>query len=226
MSPTPVRNDDVPTPEEVLRIIHALPPPLRPLVGFIAETGCRAGEAFNLTWNDLDLDASRVRFGGREGWTPKTASSNRTIPISGELRTCLQALPRLGLYVFSGADPNRPIGSIAKAFRSAVQKAGIARGSRALRVTPQTLRKATATWLALAGLPHRLLQAKLGHAPGSFVTDRFYVQAGEDALRKAIMPLPGPISPPFQKWQESATAGAAAGVLASPESAKPLNEKD
>ncbi len=39
----------VPTQKEGVRVIAALPARLRPLLWLIAETGCRKGEAFNLT---------------------------------------------------------------------------------------------------------------------------------------------------------------------------------
>lgn len=100
----------VPTPEEVVRIIEHLPDDLKPLIRFLAETGWRKGEAFNLTWNCVDEDAGFVEIESREGWTPKTQQSERSIPLSDGFLEVIRALPKDGVYVFPGDHPDRPIG--------------------------------------------------------------------------------------------------------------------
>jgi integrase len=79
-----------PTTEQVGAARAAMPAGLRALVTFVAGTGVRQGEAFGLTVDRLDmlrrevtidrqlvgLDGVRPRFG-----PPKTAASNRTIPL-------------------------------------------------------------------------------------------------------------------------------------------------
>jgi len=73
---------------------------------------------------------------------------------------------------------------------TASDQAAIVREGRLLRVTPQLLRKAFATWQAQTGTAPKTLQRLLGHAPGSRVTDRYYVQDDEAAKQRAIEPLP------------------------------------
>lgn len=103
----------------------------------------------------------------------------------------IQRLAKLGPYVFAGQDPNRPLNNIKRAFATAVKAAKIERDGKPLRITPHTLRKAYATWLAIdRGVPQRLLQALLGHTPGSRVTDQYYVIAQEDAKRSVAIGLP------------------------------------
>ena len=72
----------------------------------------------------------------------------------------------------------------------AVKKANLSRNGRPMRITPHTLRKAHATWLAMEGVPQQVLQARLGHARGSRITDQYYVYATDEANRAAITELP------------------------------------
>ena len=185
-STTPV----IPTPDEVVRIITALPSRLRPIVRFIAETGCRKGEAINLIWDCVDCASGCVEIRARERWTPKTQQSERRIPIGPGLVDLLRFLPREGPYVFQGRTPGTPIGNFRKAFAAAVRQAGIVRGGKPVRITPHGLRKAHATWQAMNGVPPSVLQDLLGHARGSKVTDQYYVFATEEAKRAAVIELP------------------------------------
>jgi integrase len=75
-------------------------------------------------------------------------------------------------------------------------------------VTPQLLRKAFATWQAQAGTAPKTLQRLSGHAPGSRVTDRYYVQDDEAAKQRAIKPLPLAETTPVQdsNWQQVGNA--------------------
>jgi integrase len=188
--PEHVSDAVVPTEDEVRRIIDHLPKRLKPLVRLIAQTGCRSGEAFHLTWENVDFDNCMVAFRPHGDWTPKTRSSVRQVPISRELADELKRLPREGAFVFPGKSPGKPIREIKRAFQTAVEAAGIRRNGKPVRITPHTLRKATATWLAVDhGVPQRVLQSILGHAPGSTVTNRYYVSSSDDAKRRAVAGL-------------------------------------
>jgi integrase len=173
-------------------LVLALPPRLQCLVWFIAEAGCRSGEAFNLTWKDVDFKTGAVAIRSKEGWTPKAKQSARRIFAGAALLEAMSRLPRRGAYVFAGRKPDRPITNIRKAFASAAKKAGLTSEGPASRFTPHALRKAYATRLALSGVPQRVLQANLGHSAGSRVTDQYYVFASEAARRSAVAPLPIP----------------------------------
>lgn len=188
----PVRRKSavIPTPEEVVRLIQNLPPRLQPLVRFMAETGCRKGEALNLTWDCVDEINGHVDIRCRDGWTPKTQSSERRIPLGQSLLEMIRGLPKEGPYVFSGTSPNERIGEFRRSWATAVGRAGIIRDRQLVRITPHSLRKAHATWLAMKGVPPSVLQDLLGHARGSRVTDRYYVFATDDAKRAAVIQLP------------------------------------
>ena len=182
----------IPTREEVVRIVQALPPRLQPLIRFLAETGCRKGEALNLTWDSVDEVNGVVEIRSREGWTPKTEQSERSIPINPVLLDLLRGLPKEGPYVFPGTTPDEPIGSFRKALKTAVARAGIYRRGKQVHITAQSLRKAHASWLAEDGVDESVLQGLLGHAAGSSVTRQYYVQATEKAKRAAVIQLPIP----------------------------------
>ncbi len=64
------------------------------------------------------------------------------------------------------------------------------RDGKPIPITPHVLRKAHATWLAMDGVPQQVLQARLGHARGSRITDQYYVFATEEAKRAAVIELP------------------------------------
>ena len=188
--PVPPSRSVVPSPEEAVGIIEALPKRLQPLVRFLFETGCRPGEATNLNWDHVDEIGGYVEIVSRVGWTPKTAQSERRIPLNASLLEMIRDLPKQGPYVFAGPDPNKPICRFRKAFVAAVEKADIRRRGRRVYLTPHVCRKAHATWQAMNGVNESVLQDLLGHARGSEVTKRFYVHATEEAKKAAVIELP------------------------------------
>ena len=58
-----------------------------------------------------------------------------------------------------------------------------------MQVTPKTFRKAFATWQAERGTHPRILQAIMGHAPGSRMTDQHYVFANEELQKQTMLSL-------------------------------------
>lgn len=188
--PEDPRSPVVPTIDEVTRIIKALPARLQPIVRFMAETGCRRGEAFNLTWDCVDEVHGFVEFRSSDTWKTKTLSSNRRIPVSPAMLEEIRHLPKTCQYVFTARGGGR-LTSIRKAFASAVKTASITRNGRPLAVTPHVLRKAYATWAAIQfSVPQAVLQAQLGHAQGSDVTNKYYVRISDEARRQAVISLP------------------------------------
>lgn len=178
---------EVPTREELRQLVAAADPSVRALVRLLVESGIRAGEAFNLTWDCVNEVEGWIEIKPQGEWTPKTLSSMRRLPIGPELIAELRALPREGLYVFpSRYDPDRPKDNIRRSLKSAVKRAGLMRNGVLMKVTPHVLRKAFATHQANAGTPPRVLQALMGHAAGTRVTDKHYVQVTEEAKNAAM----------------------------------------
>jgi integrase len=186
------RNLLVPTREEVVRIIDALPKYNRLVVRFIAETGSRSGEVFSLKWENLDLENRIAHYRRTEEWSPKTRHSERAVAFSEATQAELMKLPNKTGFVFASPKaPGKRRDNIRKSLLTAVRKANVMRNGKRLRVTLHTLRKCYATWGATEErMPHRQLQDQLGHAPGSRMTLKHYVGRSRDLLQQCVMPLP------------------------------------
>jgi integrase len=155
-------------------------------------TGMRQGELLGLRWQDVDLLAKTVtirqtfyRLGARVLFkTPKTAGSERTVRLSEAVVQALEqvradqreAQQMLGdAYVRSldlvFAQPNgQPIHGhnlTQRDFRRIIKRAGLP----AIRF--HDLRHAHASYLALANVPLKVAQERLGHSTPTF-TARVY----------------------------------------------------
>ena len=80
------------TPDEFRKIIHAAPIHLIPLLAISAFAGIRAAELGRLDWSAVDLERRHIEM--RAGQA-KTAS-RRLVPITDNLATSLEPLPRNG----------------------------------------------------------------------------------------------------------------------------------
>ena len=58
----------------------------------------------------------------RDGWTPKTAQSERRIPLNPSLLEMIRNLPKTSIYVFPGPDPTKPYRYFLDPFTVAVKK--------------------------------------------------------------------------------------------------------
>jgi integrase len=128
------------------------------LLLFLLHTGARRGEAFNLKWEDVDLQAGKVRLGTR-----KRAGGGMEydwVPLTSELRKALSGHRRRAraLYVFTSerykgnrfSERNRFVRELCKA--AGVRPFGY-----------HAIRHLTATILAYAGLDIPTVQAILRH---------------------------------------------------------------
>lgn len=194
----------IPTPDEVVRIIMALPLKYQLIVRFLAETGCRKGEARNLTWDCIDEVGGFAEIRSRDGWTPKTQASEREIPLSDGLLEAIRELPKEGDYVFPGASPDVPMGEFRKPWKKAVLAANIMRRGRQVYFPVKNLRKAHATWQYERGLPESVLQDRIGHAQGSRITKQVYVQVTDEARKAAVIMLPSATASSDPKRRSSA----------------------
>ncbi len=184
----------------------AIPIEWRQLYAVALYTGLRPNELRALRWADVDTRARQISVS--KAWDeqtktakpPKTAAGQRTVPIEPALLPLLQALqgdddePVMPLLA-RGEDRNAGV------FRAHIEAAGVARA----RLTAdneteepadfRTLRDSYATWQALAGVPDKRIQRRLGHATNT-TTDR-YIKAAEafdpEAIGMPFPPLPAPL---------------------------------
>jgi integrase len=210
-----VTADDVPSAEDVAKLVAAAPTALgRTFLVAAAHTGAREGELLSLEWADVDFDARTLSIKRSDSWArtraeregetavkgprafePKTASGRRTIGIDDELVRELKrwrvACPRgrRGLVFPSRAgDPMH---------RRTLHKTAIEPAFKAAEIdkrwTVHALRHFHASALLLADIPIPEVSSRLGHRNPA-ITMRVYAH--------------------FIRGAESRAAAAIAGVMA------------
>lgn len=166
------------TPAEVLQLRSALLPRdagVAALVGFLAETGLRVGEALALTWADLDLGARpRVLVRDSKNGEP------RRVPLTAEAVRCVRARG-VAAGPWHGLSQSR----VNHLFRWARDEVGSTRGDP--EVVPHALRHTAASRLVNAGVSLPVVSAWLGHRD-SRSTLR-YAHASDEGLAEAARRL-------------------------------------
>ena len=84
----------VPTEKEVDQLIAGVNKRFATFIQLLKETGMRAGEAFNLTWDQVDFETRTIRV------VPEKGSNPRIFKISNKLLGMIQSLPKRGKRIF------------------------------------------------------------------------------------------------------------------------------
>jgi len=149
-------------------------------------TGLRRAELLNLRWGDIDLADGMLYVRNREGFTTKSGHE-RPVPLRGRALDRLRAMhqrsaPRPDTPVFlDGRDlPPKP-DRVSKRFKFYVRKAKLPERER---LSFHNLRHTTGSWLAMQGVPMRVIQQILGHSTIQ-VTER-YSHLSPEVLGKAV----------------------------------------
>lgn len=134
------------------------------LILFLADTGCRIGEAATLTVDNLDIDKRQAFVTGKTG--------GRMVPFGDEAariirRWLVQRKPR-GPYVFS--ETIKPQSNLDQQFRRQCEAAGI--GSWG----PHSLRHRKGFQYSDAGVSAKLAQQQFGHSSVQITLDHYYPQ--------------------------------------------------
>lgn len=197
---------------------------LAPLWLFSADTGCRQGEAFALTWSGLDLEAGQVRFtqsleeldGQQRLKELKTKGSRRTVKLAAATVAALRGHRRrqaaaglvgadLPVFTDSAGGWLRKSNVGRRSFAPAVAKANeleAAAARKAKRLprpipagfTVHGLRHTCATLLLANGVDVVTVSKRLGHAKPS-TTLNFYAHALHDSQDRAAAVLEGILGP-------------------------------
>ncbi|HVB55210.1 MAG TPA: site-specific integrase [Candidatus Acidoferrales bacterium] len=115
------------TVEDEHRILEAAPPHLRVAIVLLVQTGGRTySEGLSLRWDQVDLAHGVIHLGG----SVKTTDSAQPLPLSRLACDVLNEWKKEqnsdGAYVFpSSRRPGKPVGSVKRAWRTALQKAGV-----------------------------------------------------------------------------------------------------
>jgi integrase len=122
----------------------------------------------------------------------RTRSEPHRVPISRELKTILQALPRIGDYVFPNSKSGKPLSNMAmltllkKLNRDASGKPRWVDPKSNRPITPHGFRATFRTWGEDTGFPRDLLEESLGHQIGN-VVERAYRRTDSFDRRGNIM---------------------------------------
>lgn len=161
-------------------------------------TGCRKGEALALSPADLDRAEATLRIeksltrktekGSYAITTPKNKTSNRTIPISSQLRDELAALadtlPPGAPFLFGGKAPLAER-TIDRRYAVGTAAAGLP------KITIHALRHSHASHLLSAGVPIVAVSKRLGHANVTQTLNTYahMMPSDDDKIRAAISVL-------------------------------------
>jgi integrase len=174
---------DIPTPDEIRRIVHAAPQRWRPLLAVATFTGLRASELRGLPWRDVNLKRGEIRVRQRADCyltigMPKSRAGERTIPlgpyVTNLLRAWKLACPRGELDLVFPTSKGR-ISHHKSIIRSALIPAQLAAGvvdpnGRAKYPGLHALRHFYASWCINRKqdggleLPAKVVQTRLGHS--------------------------------------------------------------
>lgn len=142
--------------EKLFRAARTEAPTMVPMLVFLANTGCRKGEALAAEWAWMDFGAAMIRIPSNEYWQPKNGLP-REIPMSDAVRAILSRPRAHDQWVF----PNR-LGDRYAVFPKGVfgairRRAGLTGGVHTLRHTFASM--------FLQQVPDMFLLAKLlGHS--------------------------------------------------------------
>lgn len=190
-------------------------PDVLPLVVFLANTGCRRGEAIALEWENVDLARGLIRIFPSLEWQPKDNEA-REVPINDALLPWLQGARRSDRWVFPST---RKVDGKPQPFVFWPQrKFDKARKHAKLTGGPHTLRHTYATHF-LSTTPDLYLLAKvLGHSHAR-VTE-LYAHLLPDSMSRAAraVSFPTALTPAAlevaSRWvrhERAITAGLASG---------------
>ena len=196
--------DDVPSPEEVKRLLVASEPGLfKTFMLAAATTGMRSGELLALTWNDVDFDKGSIHIRQAVTWArtreekeqgikgsryyePKNTTSRRPVEMAPELgsalkRWKLQCPPSKEALVFPKADGSAMHRKVLadQGLEPALKRAQLR------RFGVHALRHFFASELIRQGYPATEVAARLGHSsPMTTMTTyaRWYRCATSDAV--------------------------------------------
>ena len=182
---------DIPTPEEIKRIINAATGNIRPLLVVATFTGLRSSELRGLRWADVDLNGGKLHVRQRADrynamGQPKSEAGDRVIPLGpmvvNTLRKWRLACPKgeLGLALPNTVGKIWNHVGILRAMWRTVVAAGVVNAEGEAKYTGlHSLRHFYASWCinrkADGGLelPAKTVQARMGHSSVVITMDTY-----------------------------------------------------
>ena len=169
-----VKNENLPeflTKEEVKSLMDGIPEGnFKSFILFCLYTGCRRGEALNITWDDVDMERGRATLR-----ITKTGKS-RVVPINGALKRILEAIEPNGERLFPHNGD-----FVTHRFKKYVRASGI---KNPQKINVHSLRHTFASHLVMAGVDLFTVSKLLGHS--SARTTEMYAHLVPDHLKVAV----------------------------------------
>jgi integrase len=173
---------DIPSAQEVGKIIAAASGRARPLIIVAAFTGLRVSELRGLTWGDVDLNANKLKVTQRadrfnEIGNTKSAAGRREVPFGTFVANTLKEWKLATRFkadsdfVFATAagKPDSHANIVNRGFARAVTAALGERKYTGLHC----LRHFYASWCISRGLPPKVIQTRLGHSTIAMTFDTY-----------------------------------------------------
>jgi len=142
-------------------------------------TGCRLREILHLRWEHVDLERGLI-------FLPDSKSGRKTVILNAPAMAILGALERVGPYVVSGDDPQKPRADLKRPWEAVVKCAGLD------GVRLHDLRHTYASFGAGGGFGLPIIGKLLGHTQAS--TTQRYAHLDADPLRRASDAIGGRIA--------------------------------
>lgn len=170
------------------------------VLAMLAFADLRVGEAVALRPTDVDLKQATLRVQGRGDWGPKTAGSERDVPIHPRLLAILAAKRKgRGGWFFNAPPSNRfPNGDhhlnsrdVNEEFQKLAKACGFAVGRNERALTLHALRRFFKTFCLDAGVPKPMVDAWMGHQDQADM-DTFYYSPQKSKEWMERVPFGGP----------------------------------
>jgi integrase len=155
-------------------------------------TGLRTGEVIGAKWTEIDLTRPIWIIPPDRLKDRRTRTEPHRVPLSTQVVDILQALPKLGEFVFPSLKPGKPLSNMA--MLSLSRDVNRNESGKPLwldlksgrPITPHGLRATFRTWGEDAGFARELLEESLGHQVGTAV-ERAYRRTDSFDRRRAVM---------------------------------------
>jgi integrase len=159
---------------------HPYRKPLKALLIFLIDSGCRKGEALQLRFRSVSFATRLVTLEGTTTKTLKTRQVMMTSRVFQQLMTLWEA---------STKEPNARVfgitDNVRKSFASVCKIAGIKHGG-VDGLTLHSLRHTAASRLVAGGMSIELAGKLLGHSPRTNTTYKWYLSADVETAVRAV----------------------------------------
>ncbi len=156
----------------------AVAPHVKLFIVLALQTAARTEALLQLTWDRTNEAYLDLNVPGRE----RTRKGRARIPVNEVIREALTEARKVATCDYVIEYGGEPVKSVKKAFKRAVERAGLT------GVSPHTLRHTAATWMAQDGVAMREIAGYLGHTD-SRTTERVYAHHHPDHLSNASASL-------------------------------------